>query len=177
MKKIILPLLLLVSAMVSAQNQSTIIKTEALKMARALAAMDFKTYAAYTWPALVSDDSSKQKIKQGADSAAKYQKQFGLKVKSILIGNPSAVVKHKGVMQCTISQTTEIEAMMGSLSSENTLIGLSTDGKKWYFVEASLFASPKSKAKLPELSPKLVIPVQKKPVLKDANGKPLDIKQ
>lgn len=164
-----------VGIVASAQNQSTIIKTEALKMAKALAALDLETYASYSWPVLANDPKSKEMIKMGVDSVAKYRQQFGIKVKSIIIGNPTEVVKHKGVMQCTIPQNLTVEAMMGSIETETTLIGLSNDGTKWYFVDANLFNSKETKAKLPELSPQLKIPPQKMPVLKDADGKEIKI--
>ncbi len=146
-----------------AQNQSTIIKTEALKMAKALAALDLETYASFTYPGLISDKASKEKIKQGVDSVEKYRKQFGIKVKSIIIGNPSAVITYKKVMQCTIPQTLTVEMMMGSIVTETTLIGLSNDGKKWYFVDAIVYKQKDAKEKLPELSPGLVIPPMKQP--------------
>lgn len=171
MKYFILFISIIVAGSASAQNQQTVIKTEALKMAKALAAMDLETYASYSWPELVSDPQNKQRIKAAADSADKYRKQFNIKVKSIVIGNPSAVVTHKGVMQCTIPQTMAVEAMMGSIETESTLIGLSRDGTKWYFVDANFFNNKETKEKLPELSPQLIIPKQKKPVMKDADGK------
>jgi ketosteroid isomerase-like protein len=172
MKQIfIITMMMTLYGFASAQNQQTVIKTEALKMAKALAAMDLETYASYSWPELVSDPQNKQRIKAAADSADKYRKQFNIKVKSIIIGNPSEVVKHKGVLQCTIPQTMAVEAMMGSIETESTLIGLSRDGKKWYFVDANFFNNKETKEKLPELSPQLIIPKQKKPVMKDADGK------
>ena len=171
MKYFILFISIIVAGSISAQNQQTVIKTEALKMAKALAAMDLETYASYSWPELVSDPQNKQRIKAAADSADKYRKQFNIKVKSIVIGNPSAVVTHKGVMQCTIPQTLAVEAMMGSIETESTLIGLSRDGKRWYFVSSNFFDNKETKEKLPELSPQLIIPKQKKPVMKDADGK------
>lgn len=155
----------------SAQNMSTVIKTEALKMARALAAMDIETYISFTYPSLISDKRSKEKMKQGIDSVEKYKKQFGIKVKSILVGNPSKVVTYKKVMQCTLPQTMTVEAMMGTLETENTLIGLSHDGKKWYFVDALLYKQTDNKNKLPELSPELVIPPMKQPVIKPTETK------
>ena len=168
MKKIttILILFLVCATSLQAQNVSTVIKTEALKMAKALSAMDMETYAAFMYPTLVSDKSSKEKIKQGMDSVNKYREQFGLKVKQILIGNPSPVITYKNVMQCTISQTTTVEAMMGSIEMESVLVALSNDGKTWYFVESNLFRQKDAKAKLPELSPDLVIPAPKQPVMK-----------
>ncbi len=156
---------------IMAQNMSTVIKTEALKMARALAALDLETYISYTYPTLVSDNVSKQKMKQGLDSVEKFKKQFGIKIKSILVGNPSKVVTYKKVMQCTLPQTMTIEAMMGVVETESTLIGLSHDGKKWYFVDALLYKQKESKDKLPELSPDLVIPSMKKATTKPAETK------
>jgi hypothetical protein len=166
MKYILIVFLIALSAMASAQNQSSVIKTE-----KALAALDLETYATFSWPELVSDTKNKQMIKQAADSADKYRKQFGIKVKSIVIGNPSLVLKHKGILQCTISQTLAVEAMMGSIETETTLIALSKDGTKWYFVDANLFNNSEAKFKLPELSPQLKIPPQKRPVMKGADGK------
>lgn len=146
-----------------AQNQATVIKTEALKMAKALSALDLEAYASFTYPTLVSDKASKEKIKQGVDSVEKYRQQFGIKVKSIVIGNPSAVVTYKKVMQCTIPQTITVEVLSGSIMTETTLIGLSNDGKKWYFVDAMVYKQKEAKTKLPELSPDLVIPPMKQP--------------
>ncbi len=143
-------------------------------MARALAAMDFETYATFMYPALVNDKQSKEKIKQGLDSMNKYREQFGIKVKQVLIGNPSKVVTHKNIMQCTLPQTLSVEAMMGSIETETTLVGLSNDGKKWYFVDAMLFKQKDAKEKLPELSPALVIPAMKPPVMKGADGKKIN---
>ena len=167
MKKYILLLLILlfVQQLSVAQNLQTVIKTEALKMARALAALDIETYATFTYPTLLQEKGNKEKMKQGIDSVEKYRKDFGLKVKSILIGNPSPVITYKGVLQCTIPQTISIESLMGSLQSENTLIGLSKDGKTWYFVEAMMYKRADYKTKLPELSPNLVIPPAKQPTI------------
>lgn len=140
-------------------------------MARALAAMDIETYISFTYPSLIGDNRSKEKMKQGIDSVEKYKKQFGIKVKSILVGNPSKVITYKKVMQCTLPQTMTVEAMMGTLETENTLIGLSHDGKKWYFVDALLYKQADNKNKLPELSPELVIPPMKQPVVKPTETK------
>jgi hypothetical protein len=74
-------------------------------------------------------------------------------------------------MQCTLPQTLVIEALMGTLETETTLIGLSKDGQKWYFVDAMLYKQKEAKEKLPELSPSLVIPPMKPPVIKAADEK------
>jgi hypothetical protein len=169
--KMILVALLISFASVNAQNINTAIKTEALKMGRALSAMDIEAYSTFMYPSLVNDNKSKEKIKQGIDSVNKYREQFGIKVKQVLIGNPSKVVTYKDFMQCTLPQTLIIEALMGTLETETTLIGLSKDGKKWYFVDAMLYNQKEAKAKLPELSPGLVIPPMKPPVIKAADGK------
>jgi hypothetical protein len=152
----------------TAQNIQTRIKTEALEMARAMAAFDFDTYSKYLYPGLANDVKYSQMIRQGIDSADKYRKQFGIRVKSVLIGNPSKVVVHKKIMQSLLSQTTTVEAILGTVTTENTLVALSKDGKTWYFVDASMYRQPDAKQKLPELSPELVIPVPKPPVITPA---------
>ncbi len=162
----ILVVFLLCAAIVPAQNINTIIKTEALKMAKALTAMDLEAYSKFMYPSLMNEPSSIERLKQGIDSVEKYREQFGIKVKQIIIGNPSAVLTHKKVMQCTIPQTTTVESIMGSIEMESILIALSNDGKTWYFVESSLFLKKDTKDKLPELSPNLVIPAPKQPVMK-----------
>ena len=134
-------------------------------MARALAALDLDTYASYTYPTLLQEKGSKERIKQGVDSVEKFRKDFGLKVKSILIGNPSPVITYNGIMQCTLPQTINIETMMGSMQAESTLIGLSKNGKTWYFVDAMMYKRADFKTKLPELSEKLVIPPAKQPAI------------
>lgn len=155
----------------TAQNMQTVIKTEALKMAKAMAAMDLETYASYSYPTLVDNKEGKEKIKQGVDSIEKYRQQFGIKVKSIVIGNPSEVISYKGIMQCTLPQTLTVEAFMGSMETETTLIGLSQDGKKWYFVDAMIYKQKEAKQKLPELSPALVIPPMKQPKIQTTEPK------
>jgi hypothetical protein len=171
---IIFTALLIGTASASAQNINSVIKTEALKMARALSAMDLETYATFMYPTLVNDKESKEKMKQGLDSVNKYREQFGVKVKQVLIGNPSTVVKHKNILQCLLPQTLIIEALMGTLETETTLVGLSNDGKKWYFVDAMLYKQKDAKEKLPELSPALVIPPMKPPVIAGADGKKIN---
>lgn len=168
MKKITIIFFALTMCTVSlqAQNMTTVIKTEALKMAKALSIMDMEAYSKFMYPSLMNEPASKQRLKQGIDSIEKYREQFGIKVKQILIGNPSPVITYKNVMQCTIPQTTTVEAMMGSIEMESVLVALSNDGKTWYFVESNLFRQKDAKAKLPELSPDLVIPAPKQPVMK-----------
>lgn len=170
-KYVLIFVLLFFVAAGQAQNMQSRIKAEAMKMARALTAFDFETYSKFLYPALVNDVKNKEMIRQGIDSAEKYRKQFGIKVKSVLIGNPSPVVVHKKVMQSILPQTTTVEALLGTLTTENTLVALSTDGVTWYFVDALLYRQPDSRQKLPELSPQLVIPEQKQPVIVPAQQK------
>ncbi len=178
MKRIFFSVLIIcfMQIVASAQNMQTVIKTEALKMAKALSALDLEKYALFSWPALVNDANSKQMIKQGVDSAAKFRQQYGIKIKSVMMGNPSTILTHKSIMQCTIPQIITVEAFSNFMELETTLVGLSTNGIKWYFVDAILFETD-AKTKLPELSPKLIIPAAKVPVILGADGKEIKMKQ
>ena len=77
-------------------------------------------------------------------------------------------------MQCPLPQATTVEALMGTISIESTLICLSNNGTKWYFVDAMLYKQKESKEKLPELSPAIVIPPMKPPVITGADGKKMN---
>lgn len=150
---------LFVAKLPYAQPLSSIIRQQALKMSKAMSALDIKEYAEYTYPTLQEAGKEVINAKSSLDSINKYRKMLGIEVKKILIGEVSAIVTHKKTMQATLPQTITLKTMMGEIETQTTLVALSNDGgKKWYFVDANLYKNPSTKAKLPELSPKIILP-------------------
>lgn len=144
---------------VVAQPMSSIIRQQALKMSKAMSEMNIKEYAQYTYPTLQEAGKEMINAKASMDSINKFRKMLGLEVKKILIGEVSTIVTYKKIMQATIPQTITLKTMMGVVETQTTLVALSNDGgKKWYFVDANLYKNPNTKAKLPELSPKIILP-------------------
>jgi hypothetical protein len=146
------------------QNIPSVIKTQALEMARAIAKKDFEKAATFLYPTLTTEAKKQMQTPGMMDSLSKKMEQFKPEVKRITIGNPGEVVTHNNVMQALLSQEMEIKTTLMSIAFETTLVALSDDkGKKWYFVDANMYREGAIKKKLPELSPKLVIPAMKPP--------------
>lgn len=142
-----------------AQPISSLIRQQAVKLSKAMSEMDIKTFATYTYPTLAESGKEMINAKGSLDSINKYRKMFGIEVKKILIGDVSAIVTHKKIMQATLPQIITLKTAMGEIETQTTLLALSKDaGKTWYFVDANMFQNKNTKSKLPELSPKLVIP-------------------
>jgi hypothetical protein len=148
----------------SGQNLSTVIKIQAMDMARAVLAKDVNKLVGYMPPKLVADAGGKDKLMIARDTVNKYMKQFGAEIKRVTIGDPGKIITYKKQLQATLPQTTEVKFMASKVILETTLIAISEDnGLHWYFVDTSIYRGDKLKSSLPDLSPELVIPPMKQP--------------
>jgi len=165
MKKIIGILLLLsCSALLYAQNQSAVIKTQAMDMARALLKKDYVTFTRYMHPAILKKAGGQEKLIEKMDTINARSKEFGAEIKKVVIGNPGPLISYKKELQCVLPQTTEMQTVFGKLELETTLIAISNDGgKNWTFIDTSIYNIKDVKTSLPDLSPDLVIPPGKQP--------------
>ena len=153
----------LLSINASAQYE-TIIKIQAMEMAKAILAKDVEKVVQYLPPKLVEASGGKAKVLTVRDSLNKFMQQFGAEIKKITIGNPAKVISYKDQLQTTLPQITQIRFMQGTIVIESTLVAISEDkGRHWYFVDTNIYRSGKLKEALPGLSPELVIPPMKKP--------------
>jgi hypothetical protein len=169
MKKKFIPLLLALILLLpvmqaSGQNLSTVIKIQAMDMARAVLDKDINKLVAYMPPKLVADAGGKDKLLIARDTLNKYMKQFGAEIKRVTIGDPGKIITYKKQLQATLPQTTEMRFMASKVILETTLIAISEDnGLHWYFADTSIYRGDKLKSSLPDLSPELVIPPMKQP--------------
>ncbi len=162
---LIIVLLLLINKAYN-QNLQTTIKVQAVNMANALIQNDFPNFVKYMDPKIIAYVGGKEKLKATMDTAALKMKMFGASFKKILIGNPGEIISYKNQLQCVVPESTEIESVLGSLAAQTSLIAISIDkGKNWYFTDTNIYKADKIKSLMPDLSPKLVIPPQQKPVL------------
>jgi hypothetical protein len=147
-----------------AQSIETVIKIQAMDMAKAVLAKDIDKLANYLPPKLIEEAGGKEKMLVARDTMNKYMKQFGAEIKRVTIGNPGKIITYKNQLQATVPQTTELKFMASTITLETTLIAISEDkGQHWYFVDTSIYREDKLKLSLPNLSPELVIPPMKKP--------------
>jgi len=166
MKRIFLTVLVLSSFTFYSfsQNLNSVIKIQAMDMAKALIKKDYNTFAKYMHPQVTAAAGGQSKLIQQMDTANAVAAKFGAEIKKVLIGNPSAVVTFNKELQATIPQYTEMRTNFGSLTLESTLVAISQDnGKNWYFIDTSVFDVKDLRKSLPNLSPELVIPPAKAP--------------
>jgi hypothetical protein len=148
------------------QNLSTAIKVQAMDMATALMKNDFTTFSKYMHPNIVSYSGGKEKMKSKMDSAYAAMKLFGVSFKKYWIGDPSEIVSYNNQLQAVLPEITVIKTPLGELTAETSMIVISMDkGKNWYFIDTNVYRADKLKTILPDISPKLIIPPQKKPKL------------
>ena len=146
------------------QNLSTVIKIQAMEMARAVLDKDLNKLVTYMPPKLVAEAGGKEKLMVARDTVNKYMKQFGAEIKKVTIGDPGKIITYKKQLQATVPQTTEMKFMASKVILESTLIAISEDnGTHWYFVDTTIYHGDKLKSSLPDLSPELVIPPMKQP--------------
>jgi hypothetical protein len=166
--KLIVAILFVISISFSAnsQNHATNIKVQAMDMATALMKNDFTTFSKYMHPNIIAFAGGKENMKSKMDSAYAAMKLFGVAFKRYWIGNPGEVIEYKDQLQAILPESTVVKTPLGELTAETSMIVISTDkGKHWYFIDTNVYKVDRLKNILPDISPKLVIPPQKKPKL------------
>jgi hypothetical protein len=160
----VLAVALIYTPRAAGQPMQTKIKVQAMQMAEALVRNDYAGFIRFIPPDVVSYAGGKEKLLHNMDSASTAMKQFDIKFKKILIGNPGEIVDYKGHLQCVVTQTTTLESVLGDLEAETSLIAISPDqGENWYFVDTNVYKVDQVRSVLPGLSPALKIPPQKPP--------------
>lgn len=165
--------LLHLAIVAGAQNLSTTIKVQAMDMASALMKNDFNTFIKYMHPNIIAFAGGKEKMRKDMDSAYDAMKLFGVSFKRYWIGTPGEIVSYKDQLQAVLPESTIIKTPLGELTAETSVIVISPDnGKNWWFIDTNVYKADKLKNILPDISPKLVIPPQKKPkfVSTDSTG-------
>src|SRR5713226_6734455 len=118
----LLAVILLAYIAAPAQDFSTVIKIQAMEMARALLAKDVNKVVEYLPPKLVESSGGKARVLTVRDSMNKFMQEFGAEIKRVTIGNPGKVINYKDELQCTLPQTTELSFMQNKVILESTLI-------------------------------------------------------
>lgn len=150
----------------NAQNQNSIIKTQAMNMVNALIKKDFPAFLKYMHPNIIKMAGGKEKLLQRMDTVNVMASQFGASIKKIVIGNPGNIINYKNQLQVTLPQSSELTSGFGSFSLETTLIAISSDGgKNWQFIDTSVYNVKEVKKAMPDISPELKIPPPSPPKL------------
>src|SRR5947207_1459338 len=164
--------LFIFSSYAEGQKLSTTIKVQAMDMATALMKNDFSTFIKYMHPNIVEFAGGKEKMKDKMDSAYGAAKLFGVSFKRYWIGTPGEIVTYKDQLQAVLPESTTLKMPLGELTAETSMIVISPDnGKNWWFIDTNVYKVDRLKNILPDFSPQLIIPPQKKPKLVPTENK------
>jgi hypothetical protein len=164
MRSILVAVFLLAVAYAGAQPLSTVIKTQAIEMGRAMVNHDQAGFVKYMHPDLRKMAGDGEKARQAMDSAFALFEAMGGKVNHIAYGDPSEIIRFNRQLQTTLPQYTSVSTSFADVELTTTLLAVSMDeGAHWYFTEPNLYRQAAKKVPMPELSPKLVIPAPQPP--------------
>jgi hypothetical protein len=161
-------MLLVMASTLLAQTpqQLAALKAQANAMATAIKKQDFKTVIKMTNPKVVAAAGGEAKMLEQLSKGmgAMKAKGMSINISNVVVGEPSAFIKVKKQLQCTVPDKIEIKMMGGTMSTNSTLIAISDDnGKNWNFIDAMGKNIATLKQTLPELSDKLVIAKMEQP--------------
>ena len=135
------------------------VKEQAQKMASALAAGDYKTFAHYNNPAILKQANGEDKFVEIMKSQMEQFKAKGITIGKIVVGNPSKMLPAGKELQCTIPQESEVSFGGQTIVTKSALIAISTDGgKNWTFLDTVNKEVSAVRAFLPNLNPAITWP-------------------
>jgi hypothetical protein len=152
----------------SQNSPEAMLKEQAHKMGQAFIQENYKLFAVYTYPQILSMMGGPDKLAEQLTKIKNDLKSKGMSFSKIEFGESSKIVRNKTELQATIPQLTEIKLAQGRVVATSTLIAISTDGgKRWAFVDTSNKDMATIRKMLPNLSGAITIPPPQPPVKYD----------
>jgi hypothetical protein len=146
-------------------DASHILKQQANRMGQAFINGDYKTFAQFTYPKIVTMMGGGRNMAAELAQITKDMKVKSMTFSSITFGEVSKIIKCGNELQATLPQHTEIKLPDGRVVSTSTLIAISTDnGSSWTFCDTSNKDMNTIRKLLPNLCKAIVVPPQQQPV-------------
>jgi hypothetical protein len=155
-------LLLSVPAIAQPSKEATLkqsVKVAAKKMDDALIKKDYLTFTETTYPKAVEmTEGGMEKMLHDLQTQMASIEASGNKIIAAWPGNPSGMIDTAGEIQCTIPQFMRMKVNGGTLTTETTLVGITSNkGQKWYFIDAADRDIEKMRMMFPTLSSKHIL--------------------
>lgn len=165
MKNTLLTLLSFLSILVHAQNERDNLRAQADSVANAVLKGDYVTLARYTYPNLLEEAGGKDEFILMIKDAMDKMYQQGIRILSVTIGEPSAIVKAESEIHCIVPQSIVLKVPKGKMYSDSYLLAISkNNGKQWYFIDVGDWTEEEAAAAIPNYNSDLKIPALTKPV-------------
>ena len=135
-------------------------------MVKSLFEKDYKTFAKYTYPAIVKMIGGEDKMAQKLKKSFEQMESQGISFTNCSIETPTLFVRCKNEIQCTITENIEMKVPQGRLVTKSTLIGISSDnGATWTFIDTQGKDVKNLRLNLPNLCESLIIPPNDQPTI------------
>lgn len=159
MKRSLTLLLILASAFSFGQVDPAKIKEQAEQMASALLHGDYETMVKFTHPKVVELIGGRDKMISLLKNGTLEMQQQGISFESVIIGEPSSIVKAGEDLHCLIPQTIFMKVPKGKLKTESHLLAISKDkGIHWVFIDTVKLDKDNVKMVVPNYNPELQLP-------------------
>jgi hypothetical protein len=156
MKYSILLAILMLPASCSMQRR---VQKQANELAMAMQDKKYETTARLTHPKIIEMLGGKAKYIEILQTGHEEMNKIGYGYESIILDNPSAIVKAGKELHCIIPETITMRFSGGRVISKSALLGVSNDkGKTWTFIETGMLIENNLKTILPDYNPLLKIP-------------------
>ncbi|MEL6675244.1 MAG: hypothetical protein AAFR61_23750 [Bacteroidota bacterium] len=162
---LLLTALVLIPGWLKAQDEASLIRESAEKIAQATLDLDFSQIVTFTYPGLVELMGGKDQMITLMESSLGGMKEQGFVIESVEIGQPSKRVKAGEEIHCLVPQKLAMTFSGGTIITESDMIGISQDqGKSWTFLGTSNMTTEQLLAILPEYNvDELGLPQSKEP--------------
>lgn len=143
-----------------AQSSNPNLNAQLEQMKTYFLAEDFDNFANYTYPKILELMGGKTNLVQASQQSMQQMKSEGFEVLDLQFKDASGFLEKAGEKQCTVTQQITMKTPQGTVQSEYSLIGISSDnGANWTFMDTS----GKSKATMLQYFPNLHPDLEIKP--------------
>ena len=140
--------------------------SSAKQMAENLRVGNYGNFIDAIYPGFVQSVGGRSKMLQEIKAGFQNLENRGIKIDSVAFSKPNEIISHGKELQTTLLETLLLSTPKGLMISKSTLIAISSDsGLSWNFIDTSGREIKKMKKTFPNLSNKLIIAEQEKPVL------------
>jgi hypothetical protein len=157
MKTIFLIILITIFSF-SAQAQSSLIKSEAQKMASAYVSGNFDLVVKHTYPKFVKSYGGEKGMATNLTDAKEILKKNGIFFEKTTVGEVGKIYVAGNEKHCVVPQKTILKNKKGRFEVLNYLLAVSMDnGKKWFFVDCNV-GKERLLSLFPDFNNDMVIP-------------------
>lgn len=166
MKRMLLfAMVALVPTVATPQDSSAVVRQEAEKCVKALAAADYERFAPCTHRRVLEMMGGKETMVATLKRTMDEMRSQGVSFESATVGEPGKPRKIGNWLVAFVPQHIVMKVPQGRVEQDGNLLGISEDdGKKWVFIDVSPITQEQLAQVFPEVAGQIDLPVKQQPV-------------